>query len=307
MILHRPPSWTNRPFIVWAHRGGHFERPGNTVGAFRHASGLHDRPDATIGLELDVRTTKDRVLVVRHDATLDPIDDDSAKVGCTPSAVVLATDTAEHWIGDDGSGQMGKHYGYSGENPDGEPRRWPYRAQPGSLQTEYCIPRAETVLRQFAASPKTIEIKLSRGAGKALAHLVNLLPAQERELLIVTSMWPHCLASFRWRSRDVATAPSAVGLGWFWLRSIARVPARRSRHAAIQPPYDLAMLHVRWVKGRVVTPRFVRDAHRAGLAVHPWTVNDVGVVAEMLRCEVDGIITDRPAELAGLGGGSVRP
>jgi glycerophosphoryl diester phosphodiesterase len=51
--------------------------------------------------------------------------------------------------------------------------------------------------------------------------------------------------------------------------------------------------------GRVVvaTPRFVRRAHRRGLAVHVWTINERAEMIRLLDLGADGLITDRPAEL----------
>jgi glycerophosphoryl diester phosphodiesterase len=48
---------------------------------------------------------------------------------------------------------------------------------------------------------------------------------------------------------------------------------------------------------RVVSARFVAAAHAAGLLVHPYTVNEPDAMRYMLGLGVDGIFTDRPAEL----------
>ena len=45
---------------------------------------------------------------------------------------------------------------------------------------------------------------------------------------------------------------------------------------------------------RVVSPRFVADAHRAGLGVQVWTVDTAADAERLLGWGVDALITDRP-------------
>ena len=48
---------------------------------------------------------------------------------------------------------------------------------------------------------------------------------------------------------------------------------------------------------KVVDERFVETAHKAGIAVHVWTINDAAVMNELLDVGVDGLISDRPTRL----------
>lgn len=63
------------------------------------------------------------------------------------------------------------------------------------------------------------------------------------------------------------------------------------RSAAAQiPPVD--------PKGRpLATPELIETAHRHGIAVHVWTIDDPDEMRSLLDIGVDGIMTDRPAVL----------
>ena len=44
---------------------------------------------------------------------------------------------------------------------------------------------------------------------------------------------------------------------------------------------------------RVLTPRLISAAHRHGVEVHVWTVNDPDEMRRLVALGVDGIVTDR--------------
>ena len=50
----------------------------------------------------------------------------------------------------------------------------------------------------------------------------------------------------------------------------------------------------------LVTRRLVDTAHRMGVQVHVWTIDDRAEMARLLDLGVDGIMTDRPQVLKDL-------
>ncbi len=45
---------------------------------------------------------------------------------------------------------------------------------------------------------------------------------------------------------------------------------------------------------RIVSPRFIRHAHRAGLDVQVWTVDEAGDMQRLLAWGADALISNRP-------------
>jgi len=62
-------------------------------------------------------------------------------------------------------------------------------------------------------------------------------------------------------------------------------------------PAACAQVPVRQGPIPIVDERFVRAAHRRGLQVHVWTIDDETEMEHLLDLGVDGIMTDRPSAL----------
>ncbi len=60
---------------------------------------------------------------------------------------------------------------------------------------------------------------------------------------------------------------------------------------------DIVQVPVTQGRLTIVTERTVDRAHRRGLEVHVWTVDDPDEMHRLLDLGVDGIMTDRPAVL----------
>jgi glycerophosphoryl diester phosphodiesterase len=95
-------------------------------------------------------------------------------------------------------------------------------------------------------------------------------------------------------SRPAAGSAGIVSSGLFVLLGpvlpapLLRLVARRALRGvqALQVP-------VRFRAVTVVTPGFVKRAHRHGLQVHVWTINEPAEMHRLLDLGVDGIVTDR--------------
>jgi glycerophosphoryl diester phosphodiesterase len=104
-----------------------------------------------------------------------------------------------------------------------------------------------------------------------------------------------CVASFRRRvlravramAPSVATSASREEVRWAFYRSWCRWPVTRVAYGGYQIPERAGTT-------RIVSPRFVAHAHRAGLKVQVWTVNTESDARRLLDWGVDAVITDRP-------------
>jgi glycerophosphoryl diester phosphodiesterase len=109
--------------------------------------------------------------------------------------------------------------------------------------------------------------------------VVRVLAGRDPEGLLVTSFDPGTLDRVRALDRRLPTGLLVhPGLG---LDDAVALAAERG-HRAVHP----------W--DPTVTEALVSAAHRRGLAVNVWTVNDPGRMRTLAAWGVDGIITDRP-------------
>jgi glycerophosphoryl diester phosphodiesterase len=269
----RGAPWAPWGFINWAHQGGLDERPGNTLVAFARAAAIAASPATATGLEFDVRMSADHTLMVRHD---DELPDGAGSVSLLAASVLADVDLGPSWCANH------KVTPVAGE---------PCPCCGADPHAAVGVPTCAQVLSQFPGFPRTIEIKNSKGAPEALAAIIKGLSKEERERIVVTSIRPFRLLRFRRADSTTATAGSTVGVVWFKVRSVLRVPHMSSHHAALQIPHRLF--------GRdMVSRRLIADAHRAGLVVHVWTVNDEADMRDLIDRGADGIFTDRPTLLA---------
>lgn len=254
------PYLANPGPIAFAHRGGAGEAPENTLAAFEIARSLGYRY-----LETDVHLTRDGVVVAFHDERLDRVTDRDAAICDLTSAELAAVDA-----------------GYTFSTDGG--RTYPFRGRGVHVSP------LEEILVRWPDARVNIDPK-SDASVEPLAHLLGRLGAWER--VCVGSFSDRRLRRIRALGAGRACTsmgPRAVAAAWS-LAPSGRMP--RLGAECLQVPVSQGRV-------RIVTRRFVRAAHRAGLAVHVWTINDEARADELLDLGVDGIMTDRLRLLRGV-------
>ena len=149
------------------------------------------------------------------------------------------------------------------------------------------IPRLADVLEAFPDLCITIEVK-SDGVIDPLAEVLRRSGALSRV----------CVGAFRagrtsrlraLLGEELIWSPAHAGVAALWLRGWG-LPMPQGAFRLVQVP--------RVFRGvPVVTPRFVRAAHAAGVRVQVWTVDEAAEMTALLDMGVDAIMTDRPALL----------
>jgi glycerophosphoryl diester phosphodiesterase len=253
-----------RPFLqgplplAFAHRGGSLLWPENTMVAFRGAVEVGYRY-----LETDLHATRDGVLVLIHDDTLERTTDGSGFIWDHTLAELKRFDAGYHFSPDGGSA-------------------YPYRGQ------GVTVPTLEEVLEAFPDVLLNVDMKQEEPPVVAmLADFIEKRGVQER--FLVTSFADRRVREFRRRSGGrVATSGAMRETLRFWLASRLRLERLlRIRYDALQVPARHGSL-------TVVDRRFVAAAHRRGLHVHVWTVDEPAEMRRLLALGVDGLMSDRP-------------
>lgn len=151
------------------------------------------------------------------------------------------------------------------------------------------VPRLADVLTRHRDVRIIIELKVNSVALAAAAvDIVRRAGAVER--VCFGSFGRRVLKAVRALEPAVATSAAREEVRWALYRSWCRWPQwsmSRVTYAGYQVPEMSG-------RTRVVSPRFVQDAHRAGLGVQVWTVDTEDAARRLLDWGVDALITDRP-------------
>lgn len=255
--------WKNQlksvPLVI-AHRGGAELWPENTIPAFDSAVAI-----GSDMLEMDVVLTKDTVLVVIHDDSIDRVSNGKGKVQDYLLKDLQQFDFSHHF-----KNQKGRN---------------PYK------DVVVPIPTLEQVLQRFRGVPKSIELKDTGNRGRIAARRIKELHDKYLfgDLVIISSFDDASIKYFRnIMDGKLYTTATTRESGKFVIFSMLFLDP------LIYPYYEAYHLPYEYNNFNLGRKRIINAAHRSNAVIHYWTVNDSAKMVELLDKGANGIITDRP-------------
>lgn len=249
-----------KPLLI-AHRGASKRAPENTMEAFQTAadSGAH-------ALELDVRLTSDKEVVVIHDATVD-------RTTNGRGTVFSHTYRELHSL-DAGFNFMRKGFPV-------------YRGR------GVYVPRLQDVLTAFPRLGFNIEIK--QHTPPMVEHVLDLLYRIGPGNVILAARHPSIMQMLEAARPDCVLGLSYKQTKQALLRSLWDDFPSLYQGRALQIP----IRHPAWALGLLPIPSatLIKKSHKAKAVVHVWTVNSAPQALRFLKMGVDGLFSDDPAAL----------
>jgi glycerophosphoryl diester phosphodiesterase len=284
-------------FDLQGHRGARGLLPENTLPGFARALSI-----GVTTLETDIAITRDGVLVISHDPSLNPDitrgPDGAFLKGRGP--LIVQTDWAELQRYDVGRLNPASRYAqtFSAQQPvDGT--RLPTLAELFAL-VEKSGNRAVRFALETKVFPNAPEATLApEPFARALISAVRQAGVAARTTIL----------SFDWRTLKVVQAEAPeIGTVYLsaqqrWLDNIgAGSPGPSAWTAGIaHADHGSVPRMVKAAGGRIwsvyfgdLTPALLKEAQGLGLTVLAWTVNDTAQMSRLIDMGVDGIVTDRP-------------
>lgn len=243
---------------VFGHRGAAGVAPENTVESFRRAVA-----DGAEILELDVHATRDGEIVVIHDESVDR----------TTNGRGLVREMA---LKDLRLLDAGCRFEQEGAFP------WRRRG--------VRIPTLRELLDAFPETPLNVEIKQEQPPIEAA--VVDLLRREGGlDRIVLAAEKDPIMRRIREAGEGAQTSLAAGEATDFFQRVFA------DDLGAYEPPGLALQIPPAFQGTPLVTPETVRAAHRHGLEMHVWTINDEAEMGRLLDLGVDGVMSDLPGKL----------
>jgi glycerophosphoryl diester phosphodiesterase len=265
-----PFADVRRP-IIFAHRGGAGEAPESTMTAILAAAS-----DPEMAIELDVRRTRDGHIIVFHDGTVDRTTEGGGEVADMDLAQLKALDAGF-------CATPGYETGTAvrGSCHQETAARFPLRGKNH---------RIATLAEVLAALPKKTLIGIEVKAPGFEEQLATMLRASGRVGRLIVGSEDPAIAE-----RLNAVLPEVPH--YFPASAAVRfvVATRLGGGYLSWPTYQVLAVPRAGGGLRADTARLIAGAHRRGVLVAYWVINDESDMEALIRLGADAIMTDYPA------------
>ena len=226
--------------------------------------------------------TSNRPLVFAHrgGAALAP----ENTLGAFENGVALGADGIELDVRASRDGRVVVHHDETLDRTT--PLRGPLSARTSDELARAGVPELSRVLHRCPDVRVIVEIKLNQPEFGRLV-VAELRKARSIDRACVGGFGHTVLKAVRAEEPSLATSAAKEEVRLALYRSWIRWPVTHTTYSGYQVPEKRGTT-------RIVSPAFVDGAHRAGLGVQVWTVNDEQDARRLLGWGVDALITDRP-------------
>lgn len=167
---------------------------------------------------------------------------------------------------------------------------WGFTAPDGSHPHRGRGIRIPSLAELLVAVPDVpINVEVKQRTPPIVARVLEVLDAHAaRERTLLAAEQHDVMEAIRMAAPDVVTSCSALEVAEF----VERV--RADRWEGYRPAAVALQVPPTYGDVTIVSPESVAAAHRLGLEVHVWTINDVPEMERLLALGVDAIMTDVP-------------
>jgi len=250
-----------RPLVI-AHQGGELLAPSNTMAAFQNAANM-----GVDVLETDIHITKDGHLVTIHDASVDRTTNGKGKIEDLTLAEIQDLDAGYHFKNLEGN------HNFRGKG--------------------VYIPTVEEMFQTFKDIKIEIEIKddnpperIKEIASKLWDLIVEY---QMEEKILIGSFDQDILNTFD----RYAKGRVALSAGRQEVKNFVVTHKFLLRNLYV-PHVDAFQVPVEDSGFDLTDQRLIDGAHRLGMEIHYWTIDDPDTMEKLIDSGADGILTNRP-------------
>lgn len=306
-VLPRPQSRQTNDFVIKqgsqplliAHGGGNREFPDNTLEACYNAYSVNPE----VMLEMDVSITKDGVIIMSHDTTLDYRTNARGAIADWNYTDLVAQRVDFSYLNRKENGEVVQEIKYTDyRGVEVTPLDVQYPTGVSARDREiFPVTRLTDVLDAFPENTVNVEIKQDGETGiRALHAVVKILEEYDAfDRVVLASfhreIYKEIKNIVKNQHPEMLCSPEYVGVGTLLISGALKLDALYNEPVAVlQIPMSQEL---KGIKIKLDKKWFVKTAHMHNIAVHFWTIDDEEDMRHLIEIGADGIMTNLPHKL----------